>query len=192
MGHDQRIKTLKGRKPKDYGKTKSLDDLLEEEKRSVRRGLSKRNIPKNNFLFFSPAKPDSLNPMGLNLTKDDCKIVNGVQRFGYHPPGEFCKLIKMKPYKFYERLKGSPDLIEALRFIGFTPLLMSFPENMAILSKNFGKSKPWADLFCEVVGLKKKEQIRIVNESGLDVFGASPDNKYITDQRIRELLGDDE
>jgi hypothetical protein len=172
---------VKGKR-KDYGKTKSLDDLLEEEKRSVKRGLIKRK-PAQNFFPFNPVRPDRPNALGLFLDKWDCRILRGVQQYGFKPVGEFCKLAKVKPSKFYERFRNNPDLKEALRLLAFSSLAIAFPKAMSTLSEKFSESAPWAKLYCEVTGL--------IDSPSLKVGKAEEETDRLMDEReLRYLIGE--
>jgi hypothetical protein len=154
-----------GRKPKDYGKTKSLDDLLEEEKRSVRRGLIKRK-PSQNLFPFSPAREGRPNPLGLTLDKFDIRILRGVQEHGFKPVREFCKLAKIPEKKFYERFRGNKDLAEGLKLLAFSSLAVAFPKAMETLSGKFESSPKWAELWLKVVGLINEPSLKLIGQEG--------------------------
>jgi len=138
-------------KPKDRGKTKSLDDLLRKRpaKMPIRRGkqgLTERTQRPRNSFPFVPARPDRENRFGLNLDKWDCRIANGVQEHGFRPVKEFCVLVKVPVPKFYECL-GHPDLIKALHLLGVGSRVLGYAKAMSTLSENFDKSPKWAELY---------------------------------------------
>lgn len=135
-------------KKKDRGKTKSLDELIQ---KRPKQELTKRTRPRNNFPFV-PARPDRPNPFGLNLSKEDCRIANGAQKYGFSSVTEFCRLVKISTPKFYERLRN-PDLIKALKLLALGSRVLGYPKAMDTLTENFNKSPKWAELYMRANGL---------------------------------------
>lgn len=165
-------------KPKDYGKTKSLNELLDSEERRlrnqrrmpVRRGKQGNTVSERrqrSSFPFTPARPDRPNALGLNLNKWDCRIANGVSMHGFLPVVEFCKLVKVPVRIFYQRLRDNPDLIEALKLLGHGSRVLGYAKAMTTLSEKFRESPKWAELYLKVNGLLDEPTLRMVKEEGL-------------------------
>ena len=152
------------------------------EKMASKQGLLRRNKPQN-FFPFTPVRSDRPNALGLFLDGDDCRILRGVQEYGFKPVGEFCKLAKIKPSKFYERFHNNPDLKEALKLLAYSSLAIAFPKAMSTLAEKFSQSAPWAKLYCEVTGLIESPNFKLIQNFGTE------DDHLMDEREINYLLG---
>jgi len=143
------------KKKKKLGEGKTLTELVTAEEHREER--AKRGYPqpsaRSNFFPFSTPRAGQPNILGLDLKSEDVKILNGILKYGVKPPGEFCKLIRMKSAIFYQRFHVNPDLVTAIKLLALTSSTLSFAPNMATLGTNFSKSAAWAKLYLQVHGL---------------------------------------
>jgi hypothetical protein len=169
------------KKLKDRGETKSLDDLIEKDG-SLKIGSIKRTrSPRNNFPFV-PAREGKENPLGLYLDKFDCRILNGIQQYGFKPIPEFCKLIKIKQWKFYERFRNSPGLGEGMRLLADTSRAYAYPSHMQTLNEKFSESPQWALIYCRVSGLIDEPTLKVGRKE------EDTEHAFLTQKQIEDLI----
>ena len=154
-----------------------MEELI---KRRPKQPSLERNTPQN-FFPFTPVRSDRPNVLGLHLDKWDCRILKAVQEHGFKPVGEFCKLAKINPKKFYERFHINPDLQTALKLLAFSSLAIAFPKAMSTLSEKFSESAAWGKLYCEVTGLIESDGIKLIQN-----FGES--DKLMSEQELQYLM----
>jgi len=168
------------RKPKDRGKTKSLDDMIRDEEKALRRGLIRRKPPQN-FFPFAPVRPDRPNPLGLMLDKWDCRILRAIQEHGIKSPKGLCTLGKVPIRKFYERFKENPDLREALKLLAYGTLATALPGAMTTLTEKSPENAKWMELYLKVIGA--------IDEPSLKIVQKFDGERLLNEQEIQYLIG---
>jgi len=143
-------------------RAKKRQERKERRERLAKRPFQQRHITKN-FFPFSPIRADRPNGLGLNLDKNDCRILQAISE-GAKTIREICLKGHLRSSTVYERFKKNPDLREALRMWVSINFAIATPGVVSLLIEKAGQNAKFMELFLRATGMIEEPSFKLVQQ----------------------------